>query len=330
MKLLIVNDNTWDQVNGVVTTFKNVGHCLDQKQIDWCWLDPSQFTHVKGIGYPDLHVPINVWKLAQLVDAYGPTHVHIGTEGVLGMAAKMLFDHRSWSYTTSFHTRWDKFAQEAWGFTPWGVCGFLKYFHEKSKRVLVTTPGMQHEVQELGISNVEVWSRGVDPKLFQFGPGSQNMKPRLLSVGRVSAEKNLRAFCELDPRTYDLVMVGHGPQLAELQRAYPHVQFLGALHGAQLAHTYASADVLVFTSRGDTFGLVMIEAMACGTPVAAYPVRGPIDVIDPGETGHMHVDLTQAISECLKLDRLQVRGHSHKFSWQTTTDKFLASLVSIT
>jgi glycosyltransferase involved in cell wall biosynthesis len=331
MRLLIINDNTADQTNGVVTTFSNLRDYLTKNQVTHQVIDPSNFSSLKGLFYPDLSTPVNPWKLAQLVDNFAPTHIHIATEGVLGTTAKLLFDHRSWKYTTSYHTRWDLFAKNTMGFEPWGLKSALRWFHSRSEAVLVTTPGMAHEVNLMGIGRTVVWSRGVDHDLFSLGEGGANTstKPTILSVGRVSAEKNLACFCELDHHKYDLRMVGDGPILNMLREKYPHVRFDGALKGEQLAQAYQTADVLAFTSLSDTFGLVMIESMATGTPVAAFPVRGPIDVVDEGITGFLNDDVEQAIQACLTLKRNDVRTHSKKWSWPVVGKNFVSNLVPV-
>lgn len=331
MRLLIVNDNTLDAMNGVVTTFVNVLTCIEKHHSDVqvMYLSPQQFKHVKGIGYPDLSIPLNLWQLADQVDAFDPTHVHLGTEGVLGMAAKFLFDSRGWQYTSSLHTRWDLFAKEALGFEPWGTKALMRYFHKRATSVLVTTPGMATEASRIGIHNSVVWSRGVDLDKFTFVDHEIHAPIKLVTVGRVSVEKRMDRFCELDPHKYDLTLVGDGPQLLELKSRYPHVKFTGALRGTDLAEAYQAADVFVFTSESDTFGLVMLESMACGTPVAALPVRGPLDVINPGVTGFMNSDLDQAIQDCLNLDRCQVHEAAARHSWQAVTQRFVNTLVPI-
>lgn len=331
MRLLIINDNTADQTNGVVTTFSNLRSYLTTQHIVHQVIDPSNFSSVKGMFYPDLSTPLNPWKLAQLVNSFSPTHLHIATEGVLGTAAKLLFDHRSWKYTTSYHTRWDLFAKNTLGFEPWGLKSALSWFHSRSEAVLVTTPGMAQEVTLMGIDRAVVWSRGVDHDLFSLGQGSTNLpaRPTILSVGRISSEKNLACFCELDHHKYDLRMVGDGPILNMLREKYPHVRFDGTLKGPQLAQAYQTADVLAFTSMSDTFGLVMIEAMATGTPVAAFPVRGPVDVVDEGITGFLNHDVDQAIQACLTLNRHEVRSHSAKWSWPVVGNNFVSNLVPL-
>jgi len=326
MRLLIINDNTPDQINGVVTTYNNLIKHLKSNNVNVHVIDPSYFNSVTGYLYPDLSIPLNIWKLESLVRDYNPTHIHIATEGILGFFAKMLFDKKKWNYTTSYHTRWDEFAKSAIGFKPWGLNNAISWFHSKSKAVLVTSAGMEAEVQSIGIKNTVIWTRGVDRDIFTPGPGSLSSKPTILSVGRISIEKNLEDFCRLDSSRYNLRMIGDGPQLSFLKLKYPHVRFDGALFGKELSKAYGESDVLVFTSKSDTFGIVMIESMSTGTPVAAYSVRGPLDVIDEGKTGYMNECLTAAISKCLTLDRNDVVTNSMKWCWSKTMEKFLSNL----
>lgn len=329
MRLLIINDNTPDQVNGVVTTYSNLIRHLRSIDVNVHVIDPSCFRSVTGWFYPDLSIPVNVWRLKSLVNDYNPTHIHIATEGVLGIFAKILFDKNKWTYTTSYHTRWDKFIKSAIGFKPRGLDNAISWFHQNSNAVLVTTSGMALEVQSIGIKNPTVWTRGVDRDIFVPGSGGSAIKPTILSVGRISVEKNLEEFCNLDPNKYELRMVGDGPQLTMLKAKYPHIRFDGVLFGSELAAAYGESDVMVFTSKNDTFGIVMIESMATGTPVAAYPVRGPLEVIDQGKTGYMDADLNVAIQKCLTLNRDDVILSSMKWCWSVTTERFLSNLTPI-
>lgn len=329
MRLLIVNDNTLDSINGVVTTFVNVLSCIKSyhPEIEVLYLDPSYFKSIKGVGYPDLSIPLNLWKLSSIVNDFDPTHIHLGTEGVLGMAAKFLFDSRGWRYTSSLHTRWDLFAKEAFGFEPWGIQPLMRSFHKNSVSVLVTTQGMAEEAAKIGITNTTVWNRGVDLNQFSFVDHDLGRPLRLLTVGRVSHEKRMDRFCSLDATKYDLTLVGDGPQLEELKLKYPSVRYTGVLKGTDLASEYQKADIFVFTSESDTFGLVMLESIGCGTPVAALPVRGPIDVLEQNLTGCMDWNLEVAIYNSARLCRKSVHEASKKYSWRAVTDRFIQTLV---
>jgi glycosyltransferase involved in cell wall biosynthesis len=330
MKLALINDNTPDQVNGVVRTMSTVKNELENRGFAVFDINPTQFLHSKGWLYPDLSLtwcPCKVGKILQNID---PDHIHIVTEGPLGLAAKLACDRLNWKYTTSFHTRWDMFVNSMVGFHVPGIKKYLSWFHKRSQAVLATTPSMQQALAAMEIPNAVVWSRGVDHAQFRPGAGSGQSKPTLLNVGRVSAEKNLDQFLQLDPQKYHLKLVGDGPCLKQFKQQYPHVEFTGMLYGNDLAKAYAQADVFVFPSTSDTFGLVMLESMACGTPVAAFPVPGPVDVIKNGENGFVEHDLDHAIGECLNLDRQIVVNSSQKWSWSSVADRFIANLVKKT
>ena len=206
----------------------------------------------------------------------------------------------------------------------------LRLFHKFSHRVLVTTTTLEKELRSHGFENLVVWSRGVDGKIFNPDSRRQNLagKPVLVCVSRVSKEKNLDAFCALETAGTK-ILVGDGPYLEELKKRYPNVIYTGYKSGANLAHYYANADVFVFPSRSDTFGVVMLESIACGTPVAAYPVTGPVDVITPGVNGFLDEDLNTAIEKCLELDRAIVQQSSKTFTWSACTDVFEKNLIRI-
>ena len=329
MKLLLVNDNTRNQTNGVVTTFKGVLNELEGREILTYHVTPDHFRHFGLPGYPDVRITMDPWNLKSVVDWFKPTHVHIATEGVLGHAARRLCQARGWRYSTSFHTRWDSITDEMVGFGGERVRRHLRWFHSQSHSVLATTEGMKSLLEGWGFERVITWTRGVDKTLFSFRVPTDHPRPVLLNVGRVSVEKNLDTFCQLDPSKYDLRLVGDGPSLPRLKSLYPHVSFLGELKGESLAQQYQDADCFVFPSRSDTFGLVMIESMSTGTPVAAYPVQGPIDVVEQGVTGYVDEDLERAVDRCLGLDRHLVERGSQRWTWKNTADIFLNSLVEI-
>jgi len=328
MRLVIVDDNCQDQVNGVVTTMNEVKKQLFSRGIyNLIHITPDQMMSMPALVYPGARIPLNFWNLTKRIEAYEPTHLHICTEGVLGLTARQFFQNKNWRYTTSFHTRWDHYLQEKFGVPANKTMRYLKWFHQNSAATLVNTPTMQREMVSLGLSQAITWSRGVDTQLFQFNDRKCSDKPTLLSVGRVSAEKNLEVFCSLSPEKYNLVCVGDGPDLKRLQKTYPWVTFTGQLSGKQLVQQYQNADCFVFTSKSDTFGLVMIESMSVGTPVAAFPVQGPIDVVDDGVTGSLNHDIDAAISQCLTLCRQTVFAGSKKWSWKKTADIFVDTLV---
>lgn len=329
MRLLIVNDNTTDQINGVVTTYGQVIPRLKSMGIDVCVVDPSHFKKITGIFYPDYSFPLNPWKLRGIIDSYSPTHVHIATEGILGLTSKWLFDKRKWRYTTSYHTRWDLFAEKILGIKL-PIDSGIKLFHKKSSKILAPTSGCVELLKNSGLEQAVVWSRGVDHDKFKFSDRkNKTEKPVLLSVGRVSLEKSLDEFCSLNREKYNLVLVGDGPDLERLKDLYPWVRFTGALKGNDLVMEYMNSDCFVFPSKSDTFGIVIIEAMSVGTPVAAYPVESPLSIIEQGLNGYLNESLENAVDACLTLDRLKVRESSFKWDWDNVAKSFVDYLVAI-
>ena len=329
MRLLIVNDNTTDQINGVVTTYSHITDIMRTKGIIIKQIDPSHFKNIRGIFYPDYSLPINPWRLGRLIEDFNPTHVHIATEGVLGIFAKRYFKKRGWNYTSSYHTRWDIFIEKILGFKL-PVSYMIKRFHRDSSAILAPSYLCAKMLHDMGLTRAVPWSRGVDKTKFKFSDRSNRQgKPVLLNVGRVSPEKGLDDFCSLDKNKYDLVLVGDGPDLDRLKQKYPYVKFLGALTGEALYKAYQDSDCFVFPSKSDTFGIVMIESMAVGTPVAAYPVDGPIAVIDHGITGFLSRNLSEAVEVCLSLNRQIVCDHSSKWDWSKVTEEFIQHLVHI-
>jgi len=335
MKICIVTD-TWNQINGVSTTLKNTTECLVDQGHDVRVIHPGEFFTVPMPGYPEVELSVNIWKVGNKIQEYNPDAIHIATEGPLGFAARWYckVTKRNIPHNTSYHTKFPEYIQEKFRIPVSITYGILRIFHKFSHRVLVTNSSMVSELKHRGFSNLVVWSRGVDHKLFstelrddQFrkslGPG-----PVVMCVSRVSLEKNLEAFCELNtPGT--LVLVGDGPQRKQLEAKYPNVKFLGYKTGEELARYYANADVFVFPSVSDTFGVVMLESISTGTPVAAYPVTGPIDVIEPGITGYMNDNLQYAMEKALLLDRNKVHLASGRWTWNACTDTFLQNLINI-
>jgi glycosyltransferase involved in cell wall biosynthesis len=321
----MITDAWGPQINGVVTTLTNLVKQADADGWTVLVIHPGLFPSCAAPGYPEIRLswPSGLWKM---VKDFQPDHLHIATEGPLGLAARLMFRRRT--HTTAYHTQWAPFLQDIAHIPPCLTWQFLKWFHSGGA-VMVPTPRIRDELISRRVGDdVALFSRGVDLEDLRptviHGP---NTKPRLLSVGRVSKEKNLDVFCQLDHERYDLVMVGDGPYLAELRYKYPHVQYLGMMRGGSLANQYVLADCMVFTSCKDTFGLVIIESQMLGTPVAAYPVHGPVDVILP-ETGVMSDDINLAIEQALELDRDACMARSRSiYSWASAWQQFRDNLV---
>jgi glycosyltransferase involved in cell wall biosynthesis len=327
-KILIITDNVPDQINGVVTTFRNIEIPAQNDGYDISYIDPSHFRSWPAPGYSEVRL---AWprRIGRKIAAQHPDHVHIATEGPVGLAARLWLDRRGWRYNTSYHTKFPEFIEKIYGVPAAWTYAYVRWFHKHSGRVLTTTDTMVHTLRAHGFQgDIRAWTRGVDRVIFDPGLRDRSdSEIRLLNVGRVSREKGLDDFCSLRIANTRKIVVGDGPYLAQLRTRYPDVEFVGALTGRALAQYYADADVFVFPSRVDTFGVVMIEALAMGTPVAAYPVPGPRDILTAGVTGHMELDLESAVLRCLDLDRSRVLAASHVWSWQACWEIFRDNLV---
>lgn len=332
MRILIVSDAWEPQINGVVRTLQKtraeleaLGHVVEV-------VGPERFRTMPCPTYPEIPLALFPARgLADIVDAWQPESIHIATEGPLGQATRKLCARRGWAFTTSFHTRFPEYIEARFGIPERWIYGFMRGFHNQATRTLVTTPSMKARLEERGFRNLVIWSRGVDTQ--QFHPYAERVmdlpRPIFMNIGRVAVEKNLEAFLKLDLPGSKLV-VGDGPMLEQLRRAYPDVTFVGAKQGEELARYYALGDVFVFPSRTDTFGLVLLEALASGVPVAAFPVEGPIDVVTDPDVGMLDEDLHAACLGALGKDREVCRAHALRFSWAACARTFQDSLVPLT
>ena len=326
-KILIITDNLVDQINGVVTTYKNIEPYAARDGYTIDYINPGRYRYVDCPRYNEVKLayPKDLDKTIQEIH---PDHIHIATEGFLGLFARRYLTIHRINYNTAYHTKFPEAIKKLFGVPEMFTWPMIRWFHSNSNAVLTTTKSMVEELKSHGFGdNVKPWTRGIDRDVFKPGVrNNQATKPVLLNVGRVSAEKNLEAFYQLDVKGTK-IQVGDGPKLEYYKKKYPDVHFVGAKRGKELADYYRQADVFVFPSRWDTFGLVQIEAMACGTPVAAYPVQGPIDVIDQGETGIMSDTLEYAVKKCLDLDRDRVYNISTKWNWERAWEIFRDNLV---
>lgn len=326
--ILVITDNLRDQINGVVTTFNH----LEKEAISDGYLiefiDPSLFFHINCPGYPEIKLSLP-FKIGEKILGLDPDYIHIATEGPIGFAARCWLDKHHWKYNTSYHTKFPEFLKKMYRIPEWITYKYLRWFHKHSGRVLVTTNTMAEELKQKQFrQDLVPWTRGVDSAVFiavdevRF----QHKEKILLNVGRVSKEKGLDDFCSLKIPNTKKIVVGDGPYRKELQRKYPDVHFVGVAKGKRLAMYYSSADVFVFTSKTDTFGIVMIESMSCGTPVAGYSVPGPIDVIEQGVNGYYGENLEESIEKCLNLDRNSVYRSSKKWTWNNCWNIFKNNL----
>ena len=325
-KLLIVTDAWHPQTNGVVTTLTKVAAELEGLGIEVRVIHPGLFRTVPLPSYPEIRLPLDVWRVAAIVDDDPPDTIHIATEGTLGLAARRYCVRRGLAFTTSLHTKFPEYLQHRIRLPLNVGYRFLRWFHAAAATTLVTTPTHRAELAARGFEHLVVWGRGVDTAAFRPAPRTNRTRPQLLYVGRVAVEKNLEAFLSLACDA-DKVVVGDGPARHTLQARYPDVVWAGFRFGADLAAYYADADVFVFPSLTDTFGLVMLEANACGTPVAAFPVTGPRDIVEEGTNGALDVDLGAAITRALAIDRGGCRAFAERHGWRAIAERMAANLA---
>ena len=340
MKLALVTDAWLPQVNGVVTTLVELVQFLRENGHEVLVVEPGGFRTRPCPGYPGIELAVSPGRaLAKALDAFAPDAIHLATEGPLGWAGRRYCLRRGLAFTTAFHTKFPEIANAACRLPlSWGYA-LMRHFHRPSSGVMVPTQDVLDMLQRRGFRQLRAWTHGVDTGLFRFHAESQSFaplgpvpRPLSLFVGRVSYEKNIEAFLRTElPGTK--VVCGVGPVETTLRQRYPGVRWLGLLPREALAELYAAADLFVFPSRADTFGLVILEAMACGTPVAAYPVDGPLEVLRRrGPQGHslggvMHPDLRTACLQALAVPRAQARERALDFSWEAATRSFASFLV---
>lgn len=328
LNVAIVSDAWFPQVNGVVRTLATVGEELTTMGHLVIYVTPEHFHTIPCPTYPEIRLALFPYgKVARMLDAAAPCAIHISTEGPLGHAARRYCLRRGLPFTTAYHTKFPEYVHARIRLPLSVSYAVMRRFHKPSSGVMVATASLRRELEARGFTNLKDWTRGVDISLFHPRPSilTHLDGPILMYVGRVAVEKNIGAFLALDhPGTK--VVVGDGPQRAELERAFPDVVFVGAKTGEELAAHYASADVFVFPSRTDTFGLVLIEALASGVPVAAYPVPGPLDVIAESGAGALDTDLGRAVAQALTIDRQTARAHALNFTWRHCAEMFVGNL----
>lgn len=332
MKILIVTDAWAPQVNGVVRTLTMLARELGSLGHEAHFVTPENHTTLPLPTYPEIRLAVYPrGTLVKAVDDFAPEAIHIATEGTMGLWARSLCLERALPFTSSFTTRYPDYVTARFPFIPQSIVyGALRTFHASAAATMVATPSLIDELAKQGFANLRLWSRGVDAEFFQ--PGEKNAfdlpRPIFLYVGRVAVEKNVEAFLALD-LPGSKVVVGEGPQRAELMGRYPEVRFMGPLSGDALAAAYRSADVFVFPSRTDTFGLVLLESLASGVPIAAYPVAAPLDVIGDAPVGVLHHDLRTACIKALEIPAGACREFALAHTWRAATEQFLANLAPI-
>ena len=322
MKTLIITDAWRPQVNGVVRTLEHVVGELERAGHPVELITPNDFHTLPMPTYPEIRLSLVLRRtIRNRISSIAPDHVHVATEGPLGMAARAACLKLGLPFTTSYHTRFPEYLSARLPVPLKWTYAWLRRFHNSGNGCLVATKTIADDLASHGFNNIIMWTRGVDHALFRPRPNKEMRKqlglkgPVFINVGRVSVEKNLEAFLDLDlPGTK--VIVGDGPARAQLERKYPEVRFLGTLVGEELASAYCLGDVFVFPSLTDTFGNVLLEALACGIPVAAFPVPGPLDVIGGSGAGVLDNDLQKAALAALDISRDAALAHAAKFSWE--------------
>jgi glycosyltransferase involved in cell wall biosynthesis len=326
--ILIITDNLPEQINGVVTTYKNIEACAILDNYRVVYITPGDFGYFNCPGYNEVKIAYPR-KMGKKIEEISPDYIHIATEGPIGLWARKYLSKHNIRHNTAYHTKFPEGLKKLFGIPESFTWRFVKWFHKHSGKVLTTTDSMVAELRAHGFDGELVsWTRGVDRNIFFPCDTTSEKRPVLVCVARVSKEKNLEDFFELDYPGHK-IMVGDGPMLEKYKTEYPSVEFVGFKTGRDLAQYYQMADVFVFPSRWETFGIVMIEAMACGTPVAAYPCQGPEDVIDEGITGCLNDDLKQAVKDALMLDRQRVWEGSSRWSWEKAWEIFRDNLIKI-
>jgi glycosyltransferase involved in cell wall biosynthesis len=329
VRIALVTDAWAPQVNGVARTLAALRDGLTAAGHEATALTPDLFRTLRCPTDPEVRLALRARPaLARRLDALMPDAIHIATEGPLGLAARAYCLDRGLCFTTAYHTKFPEYLKARFGVPLAWSYAAMRRFHAKSSAVMVATPSVRHELVAHGFERVVAWSRGVDTGLFRPGcaPALDLPRPVFLYVGRVAAEKSLPAFLDLDLPGSKLV-VGDGHLLPQMQRLYPQVHFAGRQEGEALVRHYASADVFVLPSRTETFGLVVLEALACGLPVAALPVSGPLDVIGDSGAGVFDWDLRAAAVRALTIPAARCRAHALRYSWRASVQQFLGNLV---
>ncbi|MDF7777063.1 glycosyltransferase family 1 protein [Sphingomonas sp. AOB5] len=333
MRIAIVTDAWEPQVNGVVRTLQSVRAVLERHGHTVMVISPDLFRSLPCPTYPEIRLALTRTRnVGAMLEEFRPTAIHLATEGPLCVAARRWCLRTGQPFTTAYHTQFPDYVSARSGVPAEWIWRYIRWFHSPSYAILAATPSIRQSLADHGLTHLKHWGRGVDLTNFRPGlpphPAMAAMEgPVQLYVGRVAVEKNLEAFLKTThPGTK--VVVGDGPARASLEAKYPDAKFLGPMFGTELASAYAAADVFVFPSRTDTFGLVMIEALACGVPVAGYPVTGPIDIVTP-EVGAVDQDLTRAIATALTRDRAACARYGRSFTWEASAAQFLHALCPI-
>ncbi len=331
LRILITTDSWRPQINGVVRTLETLCWELESMGHNVRVIEPGQFRTIPCPTYPEIRLAFMAsQKVSRIINEFAPTSIHIATEGPLGLAARRHCMRSGLNFTTSFHTRFPEYVYARTRLPLAWTYKFLLWFHGRASTIMVATRSLKEELTQYGFANIKNWSRGVDLNFF-FPRDDKSWfpfeRPIWLYVGRIAIEKNVKSFLDLSLEGTK-VLVGDGPQRRQLQNEYPKARFVGPKHGEELSQHYAASDVLIFPSRTDTFGLVIIEALASGVPVAAYPVQGPADIIDTAPVGILDEDLEAAARRALReINPELCRSHALHYSWRASAQQFLSNVV---
>lgn len=331
-RITIVSDAWYPQVNGVVRSIENTNRELTRMGVEVSMITPQNFSSVPCPTYPEIRLSVASYSaVAKLLESQGPTSVHIATEGPLGLLARRWCLKNDLPFSTSYHTRFPEYVAARFPVPIRWMRAFVRWFHNAGNGCMVATASLERELSKLGLKNLLRWSRGIDQAQFHPRPLEEEpfglKRPIFMTVSRIAVEKNLPAFLDLD-LPGSKVVVGDGPERETLQRRYPDVLFTGMKTGEDLARAYAQADVFVFPSKTDTFGNTILEALASGVPVAAYPVTGPVDIIEEGSgAGALNEDLGQACLDALACPRENARRLARNFTWEAASKQFLNNVL---
>jgi glycosyltransferase involved in cell wall biosynthesis len=332
MRIAILTDAWHPQISGVVTTLSRTIQEVESMGHTVCCLHPGTFSKtIPCPTYPQISLAVNpLERTFRILDRFRPEAVHIVTEGPIGLAGRTYCRRRGQPFSTAFCTRFDEYIEMRFRIPGPLILGLMRWFHNGAARVMISSIPLKQELESKGFTNIIIWPRGVDTDLFRPRDKAflKCSRPVFTYVGRVAVEKNIEAFLSMDLPGTKLV-VGDGPAMGAMKARFPEALFIGPRTGVDLARHYAASDVFVFPSRTDTFGIVMLEALACGVPVAGFPVRGPIDIIDHGKTGFLSQELRQAALDCLTLDPETCRKAALPYSWERSARCFLENLATV-